>query len=199
METSREHALDAIRANGVVRPRDLAPLGISRVQLSRLVEKGLVERVARGLYVAADAQYTEQHTFAEAAKRAPRGVICLLSALHFHGLTTQLPREVWMAIDGKARLPKDSSPPLRFVRFSPLALSEGVEEHDIEGVLVKVFDPAKTVVDCFKYRSKIGQDIALEALRDCARARKCNVDDLWWYAQVERMTKVMAPYLEAVF
>lgn len=188
-----------IRANGVVRPRDLAALGISRVQLSRLVNEGLVQHPARGLYVAADAQYTERHSLAEAAKRAPHGVICLLSALHFHELTTQLPWEVWMAIDRKARLPRDSSPALRIVRFSTAALSEGVEEHHIEGVPVRVFSAAKTVSDCFKYRNKIGSDIALEALRDCVRTHKCSADDLLTYARVDRVATVMAPYLETVF
>ena len=147
----------------------------------------------------AAAEYTERHSFAEAAKRVPHGVICLLSALHFHELTTQLPWEVWIAIDRKARLPRDSSPALRVFRFSATALSEGVEEHQIEGVPVRVFGAAKTVADCFKYRNKIGSDVALEALRDCIRMRKCGADELLEYARIDRMTTVMAPYLESVF
>ena len=182
----------------MLRPRDLDAYGIPRVYLSRLHDRNLLLRVGRGLYVTADLEATEHHTLAEACKRVPHGVLCLLSALQFHGLTTQSPSEVWMAIERKARLPLVTRPAMRFVRFSGSALTEGIKDEQIEGVTIKVYNPAKTVIDCFKYRNKIGLDVALEALRDCLRTRKCTIDELTYYAQVCRVAKVMRPYLEAV-
>jgi predicted transcriptional regulator of viral defense system len=128
----------------------------------------------------------------------PRGVVCLLSALQFHELTTQLPREIWLAIGEKDWRPAASGMRIRIVRFSPLALSEGVESHVVDGVRVNVFNPAKTIADCFKYRNKIGLDVAIEALRDGLGKRKCTVDELWRYAKVDRVSAVMRPYIEAV-
>jgi len=143
------------------------------------LRRGLIERRRRGLYVATDAEWTEHHAFAEIALQAPGGVICLLSALSFHDMTTQIPFEAWLAIDRKARAPKTMSFQVRMMRFSGAALTTCVEEHIIEGVPVRIFGPAKTVVDCFRYRNKIGFDVALEALRDCYRMRLATVDDLW--------------------
>jgi predicted transcriptional regulator of viral defense system len=184
-------------AQGMLRPRDLAAAGIPRQQLSRLVDQGAVLRVARGIYIAAGADLSAHHSLAEACKRVPSGVICLLSALAFHEIGTQVPHEVWMAIDRKARLPRAAYPPIHFVRFSGPALAEGVTEQIIEGVPVRVYEPAKTVIDCFRYRNKIGLDVALEALRDCRRQRRCTNDDLWRYAQLCRVSKAIRPYLEA--
>lgn len=192
-----EKTLRLIRRLGILRPRDLRAYGIPRTYLQRLERKGLVERVARGLYAAADAAFDPRSTMAEAAKRVPHGVICLLSALRFHELTTQSPHEVWMAIDRKARRPRASGLPIRFVRFSGRALSEGVEGHRVGGVTLRIYGAAKTVADCFKYRHKLGLDIAIEALRDCLRQRKCSRDELWRYAAICRVTTVMKPYLEA--
>jgi predicted transcriptional regulator of viral defense system len=128
----------------------------------------------------------------------PSGVVCLLSALRLHGLTTQAPFEVWMALDTKAWLPKVDHPPLRFVRFSGAALREGVQRKKIEGVEVRFYSPAKTVADCFKYRNKIGLDVALEALRECRRQKRATADELWHFARVCRVANVMRPYMEAV-
>jgi len=183
---------------GVLRARDLQAHGIPRSVLQRLYERGILSRVGRGLYVLSDAKITENHTLAEVSKRVPGGVVCLLSALQFHGLTTQVPFEVWLALGIKGRRPKEPQIPLRVVRFSEAALRAGAETHQIEGVPVKVYDPAKTVVDCFKYRNKVGLEVALEALRDCRRQRKCTNDELWKYAKICRMTNVMRPYLEAL-
>lgn len=166
--------------------------------LTRLQRRGLIDRVRRGLYSAVDADWTEHHSLAEVARQAPAGVICLLSALQFHDLTTQLPFEVWLAIDRKARVPKVMTPQVRVMRFSGLALTTGVEEHVIEGVPVRIFGPAKTVVDCFRYRNKIGFDVALEALRDCYRLRLATVDELWECAQQLRVGNVMRPYIESL-
>ena len=199
--TNSQHAqrvLEIVKQAGVLRPRELDAYGIPRVYLSRLCDQGLLARVGRGLYMLTDAELTENHMLAEAAKRTPGAVVCLISALRFHGLTSQAPFEVWLAIENKAWRPQTQLLPLRFVHFSGEAYDAGVETHDIEGVTVKVYSPAKTVADCFKYRNKIGLDIALEALRDCLRDRKCTVDDLWRYAQICRVQNVMRPYLEAM-
>jgi predicted transcriptional regulator of viral defense system len=193
-----ERILELTRSLGILRPRDLDAHGIPREYLKRLLERGLLERLGRGLYVLPDADFTENHSLAEACKRVPHGVVCLLSALRFHGLTTQAPFEVWLALDRKVWRPKEDAIPLRIVRFSAKAMAVGATEHQIEGVPVRVFDPAKTVADCFKYRNKIGLDVALEALRDCWRQRRCSMDELWRYATVCRVANVMRPYLESL-
>ena len=198
MSNQANKVLELARKAGVLRPRDLDPLGIPRTYISRLHNAGHLQRIGRGLYVLPAANATEHRTLAEAAKRVPNGVICLLSALRFHELTTQAPFEVWIAIAEKAWRPRVDYPPLRIVRFSKAALREGVEEHRLEGVPVRVFGPAKTVADCFKYRNKIGLDVALEALRECWRERRCSMDDLWHFADICRVRNVMRPYLEAV-
>jgi len=159
---------------------------------------GQLERIGRGLYVPAGGNIGEHQTLIEACKRVPKGVVCLLSALRFHNLTTQAPHEVWLAIGEKAWRPRLTSPSLRVVRFSDRALRDGVETRQIEGVPVRVYSPAKTVADCFKYRNKIGLDIALDALRECWRERRCTMDELWRYAKVCRVQNVMRPYLEAM-
>lgn len=183
---------------GVLRPRDLVTHGIPPIYLSRLVAQGLLMRAGRGLYMLPNAPVTEYHTLTEAAKRVPQAVVCLLSALRFHGLTTQLPFQVWLAIENKAWQPHVTDLPLRFVRFSGEAFTAGIEVHAIEGVTIRVYTPAKTVADCFKYRHKIGLDVALEALRDGLRQRTFTVDSLWRAAKICRVTNVMKPYLEAM-
>lgn len=193
-----ERVLQLARELGVLRPRDLTAHGIAREYLRVAQERGLIRRAGRGLYVATDAEPSEQHSLAEAVKRVPQGVVCLISALRFHQLTTQSPFEVWLALDRKARHPKVDSPPLRIVRFSGRMLSYGVQTAVIERVPVRVFGPAKTVADCFRYRNKIGLDVALEALRDVIRRRKATIDQLWDAAKVCRVDRVMRPYMEAV-
>lgn len=197
MSEKTDRILDLARELGILRPRELDQYGIPRKYLYRLEQKGKLQRVGRGLYALPDARPSENRSLAEAAKRVPSGVICLLSALRFHELTTQAPFEVWMAIGQKAWRPRVEYPPLRIVRFSGAALREGVEEHVVEGVPVSVFSPAKTVADCFKYRNKVGLDVAIEALRECLRARRCSRDDLWYYGRVCRVHNVIRPYLEA--
>jgi predicted transcriptional regulator of viral defense system len=197
-ENGHSHRLiELARQQGVLRAVDLEEQAIPRVYLTRLVADGVLERPSRGIYILAGADVTENHSLAEAGRRVPHGVVCLLSALQFHGLTTQFPFEVWLAIDRKARLPKVESPPLRIVRFSGSDLLNGVVAHNVEGVMVKVTDPARTIVDCFAYRKKIGIDVALEALRDCLRKKKASPDDLYRAAKSRRMANVMRPYLEA--
>ena len=186
------------REGGIIRPRDLDAYGIPREYLRRLCVKGILERQSRGIYTLRNIELTQHQSLMQACKRLPKGVVCLLSALRFHNLTTQAPFEIWMAIDRKARLPKVEGVPLRLVRFSGEALTEGVEHHMIEGVEVRVYSPAKTIVDCFKYRNKIGLDVALEALRECRRERRCTMDDLWRFARICRVANVMRPYMEAL-
>lgn len=186
------------RERGYVRPRDLAGLGVSRPQLARLVGRGLLERVGYGQYRVPDADITENYTLAQVAARAPGGVACLLTALHFHELTTQNPFEVWLAIGRKATRPRLGGLPVRVVYFSGGAFEVGVEEHRVEGVRVRVYCPAKTVADCFKYRNKVGLDVALEALLETWRARRATMDDLWRYATICRVANVMRPYLETL-
>lgn len=198
MQGSSQKILQFLKTHAVLRPADLDDLGIPRITLNRLYQRGQVEKVARGLYRLPGAQISEHHSLAEAAKMVPKGVICLLSALRFHDLTTQAPHEIWMAIDRKTRLPVNKALPIRFVRFSGPALIEGIESHIVDGIPVAIYQPGKTVADCFKYRNKIGLDVALEALKDCLRNRRCEADTLWRFAKICRVSNVMRPYLEAL-
>jgi predicted transcriptional regulator of viral defense system len=187
----------ARRARGVT-PRDLADAGIHRQMLTRLVSEGQLERVARGVYRLSEQPVTEQHGLAIAAAAVPHGVVCLLSALQVHGIGSQLPSEVWMAIDRRSWRPTLAYPPLRIVRFTGSALTQGIGSHTIEGRQVKVYGVAKTLADCFKYRNKIGLDVALEALREAWRGRRFKMDELDRYAAICRVQRVMQPYLEAL-
>lgn len=199
MAAPREnHVLQVVRRLGIVRAAELEAHGIPRGQLYGLVRKGLVERQARGIYAASEHPVTAEHTLAQVAKQVPGGVFCLLTALRFHELTTQAPAEVWIALPEKARKPKLAHPRLRVARFSGSALTEGIETHRVEGVEVRTYSAAKTVADCFKYRNKIGLDVALEALRDAWRARRFTMDEVDRYARICRVERVMRPYLEAL-
>ncbi len=195
---AEKKAMKIAKERGILRPRDLKRFGIARIYLTRLVEKGMLTKVGHGLYTTTDSEPTDKHSIAQVSKKIPEGVICLLSALQFHEITTQQPNKVWIAIDMKSRQPKTSALPVKVVRFSKSALTEGVEEHIIEGVLVKAYSLTKTIADCFKYRNKIGLEIALDALRECRRERKCSNDDLWYYAKICRVTNVMRPYMESM-
>lgn len=196
--TDRERTLALARRERGVTPRELAERGIHSQVLTRLVAQGELERVARGLYRLPEQPVTENHGLALAAAAAPQGVVCLLSALQFHGIGTQLPSEVWIALDRRAWRPKSTYPPLRIVRYSGRALGAGVETHEIEGRRVKIYSAAKTVADCFKYRHKIGLDVALEALREGWRERRFTMDELGRYAAICRVERIVRPYLEAL-
>ena len=193
-----QRILEIVEQAGVLRPRDLDAYGIPRIYLSRLCERGLLQRVGRGLYVLPNADVSEHHTLAEACKRVPHGVVCLLSALRYHGLTTQSPFEVWLAIGSKTWRPQVDRPTLRFVRFSARALAAGVEEHSIGGVIVRVYNPAKTVADCFKYRNKIGLDVAVEALKLYYRRRDTDLNELLRCARICRVQNIITPYIESL-
>ena len=199
MATETRRALMALMGrNKLVRSRELREARVDRSELRRLTAAGVLERVTRGVYRLVDAPATEAHTVATVIKRIPQGTVCLLTALQLHGLTTQLPHQVWIALDRKARRPGLTDLPVRIVRFSGTALTAGVESRKVEGVTIRVYGPAKTVADCFKYRNKIGLDIAIEALRDYRRRYPKRGEELREYARVCRVLSVMKPYLEAV-
>jgi predicted transcriptional regulator of viral defense system len=198
MDTPAERLIELARSRGLIRSRDLAPFEIPRVSLTRAVRSGLLERIGRGLYGLPGREISAHGSLAEVARRVPKGVVCLLSALRFHDLTTQIPFEVWLAIENKALAPKLDYPPLRIVRFSGEAFTEGVEEHVVDSVTIRVTGVAKTVADCFKYRNKIGLDIAIEALREAWHEQRMSSDDLWRYAKVCRVANVMRPYLDSL-
>lgn len=199
MATARhDDIVDLIRSAGIARRAELAALGVPPSTLYRLVRQGRVERLDRGLYAAAEHEPSSEHALSLVAKRVPAGVVCLLTALRFHGLTTQAPAEVWIALPEKARRPQLAYPRLRVARFSGAALTEGVETHQIEGADVRVYSAAKTVADCFKYRNKIGIDVAVEALRDFGVNYRGRATELAHFARICRVTRVMQPYLDAV-
>lgn len=194
---SSARVLDALEERGHLRPSDLASLGIPRSTLYRMAQEGAIVRASRGLYTLPGAAWPPA-PLADVAHQIPKGRICLLSALQFHGLTTQAPFEVWVAIHPKARRTAVEWPPIRLVRFSGESLTTGVEQHEIDGVSVPIYGPAKTVADCFKYRNKIGLDVALEALRSAWQERRVTMDQLWHYARICRVSRVMRPYLESI-
>ena len=198
VHSQEQSVLRLARRRALLRAHDLAEQGLPTMTLTRLVAAGKLERIARGVYSLPGRALHEHRSLAEVAIRVPRGVVCLLSALRVHDIGTQAPHEVWLAIPHHMVAPRLNQPRLRIVRMSGSALEQGIEHRTIDGVSVAVFNPAKTVVDCFKYRNKIGLDVALEALRESWRARKVKMDDLWRYATVDRVANVMRPYLEAV-
>ncbi len=177
---------------------ELSDAGVHPETLSRLVEEGILTRVSRGLYQLTDADITAPHDLAEVAKLVPKGVICLISALQFHELTLQTPSRVWVAIGPKARKPKIEYPPTRIVRFGEQALSLGVQSHTIDGVLVPIFNPAKTVVDCFRFRKAVGFDVAIEGLHNVVKSGKAKPAEIVQYARDTRIWSVLRPYLETV-
>ena len=194
----KQKILELAKKMGIIRPRDVEAEGISRMYLHRMYKKGEVERIGRGLYVLPQSINNESFSLAEVSKHIPNGVICLISALHFHELTTQIPHKVWIAIENKKWEPESQYPPIEIIRLTGSAFSFGIEIHKVNNVTTKIYSPAKTVADCFKFRNKIGLDIALEALKETKNNRKATVDELWEAAKVCKMTNVMRPYLEAI-
>lgn len=194
----RKQILRMFQRSGFVRPRELERAGVPRWALYEMVREGAIQRRGRGIYTLPDAPITENHSYAETIKRVPRGIICLISALRYHGLTMQNPAEVWVAIPRGEWQPKSDGLRLRIVQFSGEALRVGIEVHHVEGVKIAVTNVARTIVDCFKFRNKIGTDVAVEALRDGWRKKRLTMKELWQYASVFRMSRVMMPYLETL-
>ena len=194
----RPIARKLLAQRGMVRLADLRAAGVTAATMTRMANDGEVVRLARGLYQLADAELDAQHSLAEAASRVPKGIICLTSALAFHGLTDQLPRKVWIAIGVRDWAPEPSSPPLRIVRMTNALLGDGVETHTIENVRVKVFSIAKTIADCFRHRRSVGLSIALEGLQEALRQRKVTPATMSRQAAKSGVATVMRPYLEAL-
>ncbi len=195
--SQKKTALKLLERHGIMRLSDLMAHGIHPPTLARLVEQGVLARPSRGLYELADAEVEAAHGLAEIAKRVPRGVICLISALQFHQITLQMPSSVWVAIGVHDRKPRINRPAARFVRFGEAAIKRGVKTHIIDSVSVRIFVPAKTVVDCFRFRSTVGLDVALEALRMALRSRKATPDAIARHARALRIWNVLRPYLES--
>lgn len=198
MTDPARHLLDLVDQRGLVRARDVKRAGIPTVYLTRLVRAGALERVARGLYAKASAPVSEHVSLAEVAALAPRGVICLVSALAYHGLGTQNPHRVWLALPRGTKPPTTITVGLEVVRMHSCALVAGVETHDVGGTPVPIFDPSKTIADLFKYRSRVGLDVALEALRAYWASDDRDADALRRFARLDGVEKVLQPYLEAV-
>ena len=196
--THEQQVLRLARARRLLRARDVTRQGLPTIALTRLVQAGKLERVARGLYGLPGAEISEHRSLAEVSARVPKGVVCLLSALRVHEIGTQAPFEVWIAIPQHMVTPRLDQPAIRVVRMSDEALADGVERQKIDGVEVPVFNAARTIVDCFRFRNKIGLDVALEALRDGWRRRKFTMDALWHHATRNRVANVMRPYIEAI-
>jgi predicted transcriptional regulator of viral defense system len=196
--THEQQVLRLARARTLLRARDVAQHGLPTIALTRLVQAGKLQRVARGLYGLPGAEISEHRSLAEVSARVPKGVVCLLSALRVHEIGTQAPHEVWIAIPPHMTSPRLDQPAIRVVRMSDAALTDGIDHLKIDGVNVPVFTAARTVVDCFRFRNKIGLDVALEGLRDGWSQRKFTLDDLWRHATRGRVANVMRPYIEAI-
>lgn len=205
-QTQQQRALSLLKRRGIARIFELTQEGVTRATVARMRDKGLIHQLGRGLYQLPDAELDTHHALAEAAKRVPKGIVCLVSALAYHELTDTIPRSVWIAIGPKDWRPVAKQPPLQIVRFSGKLLSDGIEEHKIEGVTVRVYNPAKTIVDLFRYRQSAGTrykaspglTIALEGLREALLQRKATPAKIAHYATEAGIWKVVQPYLEAM-
>jgi predicted transcriptional regulator of viral defense system len=193
-----EHVGAIVKKRTLVRSKELKGLSVSRSHLWNLAKAGKIERVGRGLYRSKETPISTNQTLLEVAKRVPHGVLCLSSALRYHELTTENPFEVWLAIQRGAWSPKLDYPPVRVVHFSEAAFEFGIETHSVDGGTLRIYSPAKTVADCFKFRSKIGMETAIQALRSAYREKKASMDQLWRAAKVCRVVNVMRPYMESL-
>jgi len=193
----QQQILELARGKGIIRAEDVEALGISRNYLYRMHKEGLLEKSAVGLYTLPESPVTENSSLVEVSKRLPHAVVCLISALSYHEITTQIPHEIWLTIPRGSWRPAVAYPPLNLTYVSGPAYSFGIQEHVINGVTVKIYSPAKTVADCFKFRNKVGLDVAIEALREAWRSRRVTMDELVEAAGVDRVSKIMRPYLEA--
>lgn len=197
-DTHTNHLLQLVRQKGILRPSDLDEMGVPRVYLTRLTASGRLEKAGRGLYRLPENPLSEHESLVAVATRVPQAVFCLLTALQFHELTTQLPRQIWIAMPRGSHTPRIDYPPVKMIQFSGEAYAQGIEVHERDQVTLRVYGIAKTIADCFKHRNKIGLDVALEALKDARSRKKVSADDLWRFAKICRVANVMRPYLEAV-
>lgn len=197
-DTHTNRLLQLVRQKGILRPSDLDEMGVPRVYLTRLTASGRLEKAGRGLYRLPENPLSEHESLVAVATRVPQAVFCLLTALQFHELTTQLPRQIWIAMPRGSHTPRIDYPPVKMIQFSGEAYAQGIEVHERDQVTLRVYGIAKTIADCFKHRNKIGLDVALEALKDARSRKKVSADDLWRFAKICRVANVMRPYLEAV-
>lgn len=195
-EAARAIVLRLMKESAILRSRDARTRGVHTGTLTRMVRTGEIERLGPGRYRRPSSNLSENHSLALASAAVPSGVVCLLSALRFHNIGTQLPREVWLAVPRGARVPRLSYPPLRLTRVSATLFDFGIEEHRIEGQQVRVSSVARTVVDCFRFRNKVGMDVVLEALVEARRSQRLNLNELHGIAKALRVDRVMRPYLE---
>jgi len=193
----KQQILLLAKANGIIQAKDVEAAGISRTYLHEMQKEGLLEKISTGLYTLPEAPITENSTLIEIAKKIPHAVISLISALNYHELTTQLSPDIWLTVPKSSRKPKIKYPPINLTYVSDPAYSFGIQEYIINGVTVKIYNPAKTVADCFKFRSKVGIDVAIEALRNVRRTRKATIDEIMEAAKIDRVLKIMNPYMEA--
>ena len=196
--TQTQRVLELTRQRGLLRSRDLQTVNAPRVILTRMTASGQLEKVGRGLYRLPQTQMSADESLNAIAIKVPQAVFCLLTALQFHGLTTQLPRQVWLAMPRGSHAPRIDYPPIRMVQYSGQSYSQGIEVFEREQVLLRVYSVAKTVIDCFKHRSAIGLDVALEALKEARAGQRASADELWRFAKICRVANVMRPYLEAI-
>jgi predicted transcriptional regulator of viral defense system len=196
--THNQQALALARQQGILRSKDLKETGIPRVVLARLTASGLLDKIGRGLYRLPNTAISEYESLNQIATRVPQAVFCLLTALQIHELTTQLPREVWIAMPRGSHAPRLDYPPVRMTQFTGDAYSGGIEVIQRDQINLRVYSIAKTLVDCFKHRNKIGLDVALEALKEARAQNKLVMDELWHHAKIARATNVMRPYLESI-
>ena len=205
-DRQQDRAVSLLKQRGMVRLSELAKAGVTAATVSRMKKKGLILQLGRGLYQLPDTSPDVNHSLAEAAKLVPKGVVCLTSALAFHELTDTIPSRVWMAIGSKDRRPRAAQPPLQFVRFGQKVLTSGIKEHLVEGVRVRIYTPAKTIVDLFRYRQRAGKryqkspglNLALEGLREALRQRKATPSEIAKFANEAGIWKIVQPYLEAM-
>lgn len=197
-KTQVERALDFSKKAGIFRLSEAIDHGIHQQTIQRLSKRGLINREGRGLYTMPDREIDIFYSLVEAQKRVPIGIICLISALSFYEIGTQLPGEIWMALEKGRKPPKIEYPPIRFVHFSGESISAGINNERIKGIRINITNPAKTIADCFKFRNKIGLDVAIEALRGCLKNKKCTVDELLHYSRICRIEKVIQPYIEVI-
>lgn len=194
----KQTVLQLARKKGIIKISDLAQMGITRATVSRLVSENKLEKIATGLYCLPDAEFSEKESLIIVASRVPQAVFCLLTALQMHGLTTQLPRKVWFAMPKGSHTPKIDYPPVKMIQYSNEAYDQGVEIIESDNIKLNVYNPAKTIADCFKHRTTIGIDVAIEALKDAYSKNKVSMDELWYFAKICRVANVMRPYLEAI-
>jgi len=201
MKQSRKNEVSPYELFGhekILRTRDIERCGIPRTRLRQMCEDQILRKIGRGLYTLYDQNYDTFSSYAQATKIVPKGVICLLSALRFHALTTQAPNKVWIAIDNRARTPVVNQSPVKIIKYGNLVYTNGIETHTISGIEVSVYSVAKTICDCFKYKNKIGIDVALEALREGLKQKSFTSNDIWKYAEICNVSKIIMPYMEAM-